>query len=588
MHLFAVGDSAFPRYLVGGAGMRKLIFLFAIIALSSLRVAQAQSSCAEGTSWRGLNLKEQSCENWVPGAIPQSGEYYAALDFRFVLANRPAGAPANAFLNALKSLIVSGDEKEIALSVVPQLGDYAVKEQPIYSYNANLSQNTFGVTSDFEFSTPYIRFDNDPISFTLKARTSTKSSFDVKATLDKMTPVLNLTSAASWLVSDAAKPALDAVADVTDNILNSYYNSAQTTSAVFRFGEKSADGVVKRVMVLQAEGGGDVGTLTVSIKFRRSMVVGLAYKAQELGSNPPAPDYSGDGSALGMELPAIGSQKNTLFATLAADDNLRALLSKVAYSADPLKPTDCSQLRSAIRSNFGFNDIDTLRTIYELLEVGDRQTAYAKGSRACFTSADWVKLIAYKIVPNQSTLPDQQRIEYFATGLRQGFKENSIYEKQLAENIQVDDKSDEKLLDGCTGFWVARAKVIPCLNKFKLNRYEITTSDNLPITIATTRRDQVLQALQEIPHEAAVIPVSASASPDVTSLADARAAAKLTQHVYRFLLRYDEGQNVSQIVLEKVGIGSVGSDLTERLSLPCWVNAANQSQSCGNLPVEQR
>ncbi|TBY65770.1 hypothetical protein E0H39_07165 [Rhizobium leguminosarum bv. viciae] len=568
--------------------MRKLIFLIALSALSAVRLAYAQTPCDEGTSWRGLNLREEVCENWAPGAIPQSGEYYAALDFRFVLANKPVGAPTSTFLNALKNLIVKNDEKEIALSVVAQLGDFAVKEQPIYRYNADLTQNTFGVSGDFEFSTPYIRFDNDPISFTLKARTSNKVSYDVKAALEKMNPVLNVTSAGGWVVSEAAKPALDAVADVTDNILNSYYNSAQSTNAVFRFGEKSADGVVKRVMVLKSDNGDDVGTLSVSVKFRRSMVAGLAYKAQELTGSQPSPDYTGGGSTLGMELPAIGSQKNTLFASLAADDNLRALLSRVAYSADPLKPTDCSQLRAAIRNNFGFNDIDTLRTIYELLEVGDRQSAYTKGSRACFTSADWVKLVAYKIIPNQNALPDQQRIEFFATGLRQGFKENSIYEKQLADLVQVSDETGENLLQDCAGFAVERARVLPCLNTFKLNRYEITASDKLPITIATTRREQVLQALKEIPHEATVIPIAATASLDLTSVADARAAAKLTKHIYRFLLRYDEGQNVSQIVLQKADIASVGSELTERLSLPCWVNASSQSQSCGNLPADQR
>ena len=71
-------------------------------------------------------------------------------------------------------------------------------------------------------------------------------------------------------------------------------------------------------------------------------------------------------------------------------------------------------------------------------------------------------------------------------------------------------------------------------------------------------------------------------------MTDAKAAAKIPDHIYRFLLFYDGNKRIRQITLEKAKRENVGSDLVEQLSFPCWIAAAGQSQSCADIPADQR
>jgi hypothetical protein len=576
--------------------MRKLLVVF-LFFFAICGVASAQQTCqGQGSaSWRGLNINQISCDNWNGGFIPQSGEYYAALAFRFELKSRPPGARSTASIGAaVKRLFISADTDEITISVAPRLGSYISTERPIYSYMANNTERTFGTNADFEFSTPYIRYDNDPLTFVLKARATTKANFDVKALLDRVKPILDL--AGGGVFSEATKPALDATAEITDSILTSYYSFEESSNATFGFAERSRDGVIKRILVLTSPQGDDeIGTLTATVKFRRSMIAGNDIGWNELTGGLPAPDYSNvNTNMLSIQMPAIGDQKNTLFSSLAADDDKRALLSKVAYGTGPIVESDCRQLRQTIFSTFGFNDIDTLRTIYELLEMGGRQDLYTLGSRTCFQGRDWNKLSDFKIIPDDlEVLPDKKLIDYFATGLRLGFKPNSIYLEQIAENLeQVEDNTGDSVLP-CTGVNKSKTEVAACLDGFRLNRYSIASAEQSPITIVATRRSQILDALANIATEPPIVPASASntgAQPNIptTSMADAKAAAKIPDHVYRFLLFYDGNKKIRQITLEKSKRENVGSDLVEQLSFPCWIAAAGQNQSCADVAADQR
>jgi len=580
-----------------GAGMRKLLLIFFLFFAMSGGVGAQQTCQGQGSaSWRGLNINQTSCDNWNGGFIPQAGEYYAALTFRFELKSRPPGSRSTASIGAMfKRIFTSADTDEITISVAPRLGSYVSTERPIYSYMANNTERTFGTNSDFEFSTPYIRYDNDPLSFVLKARATTKANFDVKALLDRVKPLIDV--AGGGVISEAAKPALDAATEITDSILTSYYSFEESSNATFGFAERSRDGVIKRVLVLTTPQGDDeVGTLTATVKFRRSMVAGNDIGWSELTRDLPAPDYSNvNTNMLSIQMPAIGDQKNTLFSSLAADDDKRAMLSKVAYGTGPIVENDCRQLRQTIFSNFGFNDIDTLRTIYELLEMGGRQDLYTRGSRTCFQGRDWNKLSDFKIIPDDlEVLPDKRLIDYFATGLRLGFKPNSIYLEQIADNLeQVEDNTGEAVLS-CTGVNKSRTEVAACLDGFRLNRYSVTSAEQSPITIVATRRSQILDALANVATEPPIVPASGSTTGSqsntstTTSMTDAKAAAKIPDHIYRFLLFYDGNKRIRQITLEKARRENVGSDLVEQLSFPCWIAAAGQSQSCADIPADQR
>lgn len=576
--------------------MRALIFLSMVFLTCAAGFAGAEESCSadDSPTWRGLNLVQTSCENWKAGFVPQKGDVYAALDFQFVLKSRPAGAAeTRSIFSALKQLVSKDDAQEITISVVPRLGSYTFKETPIYSYTANQRERTFGVDGNFEFPTPFVRYDQEPLTFALKVRATNKADHDVKALLDRVKPFTELVSAGGWLVSEAAKPALDAVAGITDSILDTYYNYSETTTATFSFGGGSTLGVVKRVLVFNtSDGNQELGTLVASLKFRRSMVVGNDISWNELAKDAPPPDYSVATSILSLQMPAVGDQKNTLFGTLASDDDKRELLTKVAYGTDTIASNDCRSLRATIANGFGFNDLDTLRTLYELLAMGGKQDAYSRGSRTCFSQSDWRKLDASNIVPDQDALPDKQRVEYFATGLRQGFKDSSIYQEQLADTLEyIFDNTGESVLSDCVGTNVSKQDAVSCLSDFRLNRYEMKIGDRQPIEITSVRRNQVLNALASLPERPRVIPASAnpnSATANLPLIDDAKAAAKIPGHVYRFLLFYNDSKRVRSIVLEKADRANVGSDLTERLSFPCWVNAGSQSQTCQNIPIEQR
>lgn len=567
-----------------------------LLVLLSCGTARAQQACqGQGSaSWQGLNINQTHCANWNDGFIPPSGEYYAAIAFRFELKKRPPGATSTQSIGAaFKRLFTSADTNEITISVVPRLGSYQSVERPIYSYLANDTERTFGTNADFEFTTPYIRYDNDPLSFVLKARAATNSNFDLKALLDKVKPIIDLTG--QGVLSAATKPALDVATQITDSILTSYYSFEESSNATFGFAERSRDGVIQRVLVLNFPQGEEIGTLTASVRFRRSMIAGNDIGWSELTADMPPPDYSGANSnMLSIQMPAIGNIRNSLFSTLAADDDKRATLAKVAYGTDAISETECRQIRQTVFNSFGFNDIDTLRTVFELLDLGARRDLYARGNRICFQARDWTKLSAFKIVPeDQDSLPDKQLIDYFGTGLRLGFKPSSIYLEQIADNLeQVEDNTGEDILT-CTGYNKPKMEVAACLDAFRLNRYRIQSADQNPITIEATRRRQVLDALSNLPTALPMVNASATLSnalndTPTTSIQDAKAAAKLTGHIYRFRLFYDGNRKIRQITLETAERENVGSDLVEQLSFPCWVSAAGQSQSCADIAPDQR
>ncbi|KAF5880463.1 hypothetical protein [Rhizobium sp. PEPV16] len=552
-------------------------------SLIGAATAAAQTTCADGgsPSWKGLNLIQTDCQNWKDGYVPPSGQIYAALQFHFVLKSKPVGsAESRSVLDALKSLVTKDDAQEIALSVLPKIGNYDSVETPIYTYVASKPERTFGTSGQFEFTTPYIRYDQQPLSFVLKARATSKADHDIKGLIDRVQPIIATASPNVWLVSEAAKPALNAVADVTDTVLDAYYNSDESTTASFSLGDEAAAGVVKRVLTLKSgQGDADIGSLTVSLKMRRSIIAGNSISSDRSPKDLVV-DYSTVGGILGYQLPAIGDKKNTILGSFASDDGDLKILSAVAYekTATTGLSDACRQLRTIGLNTFGFNDIDTARMIYELLSSGEKSAAYTEESSVCFSKSDWQKISVHHIfepLVNQ-TVPTKDRIEYFATGLRRGMTTMTIYQDQLEDEMeQVEDMTGDNLLPSCTGYNIAKSDLISCLDTFHLNRYQIETSEESPVQILVSRRSQVGEVANAGTRSGVeVVAVGTPVSASTTTKLD---------YVYRVSLFYSDTQKIRRIKFEKATRASVGDDVTDKLSYPCWVKGKGQPLTCPDL-----
>lgn len=559
-------------------GFSILVFGFLIGASAAL----AQTTCPDGgtPSWKGLNLVQTDCQVWKDGYVPPSGQIYAALQFHFSLKSKPVGsAESQHVLDALKSLFVSSDAQEIALSVLPKIGSYDSVETPIYTYVANKSERTFGVAGQFEFTTPYIRYDQQPLSFVLKARATSKADHDIKGLVERVQPLIAAAVPNTWLVSEAAKPVLNAVADVTDTVLDAYYNSDESTTASFVFGDEAADGVVKRVLILKSgQGDADIGTLTVSLKMRRSMIAGNSVPSDKSPKDLLV-DYSTIGGILSYQLPAIGERKNTILGSFASDGGDLKVLSAVAYEKSMTVGLSdaCKQLRMIGINTFGFNDLDTTRMIFELLESGEKTAAYTPDATICFTRSEWQNIKANRIFDPfiSETVPTKDRIEYFATGLRLGLKKSVLYQDQLEDEMeQVEEMMGENILS-CTGYHVTKSDLLACLDNFHLNRYQIETSEDSPVQILVTRRAQVSEAANS-GARASNTEVAAAGIPREGS------TSKL-DFIYRISLFYSEKQLIRRIKLEKATRSSVGDDVTDKLSYPCWVKAKGQPLTCPEM-----
>lgn len=564
--------------------MLRVLSLCIIGALCGTSSAVGQTACADGgpPSWKGLNLVQTECHAWKDGYVPPSGQIYAALQFQFALKNNPVGSAASRnVLSALKSLFTSSDAQEIALSVVPKLGSYNSVETPIYTYVANMAERTFGARGQFEFTTPYIRYDQQPLSFVLKARATSKADHDIKGLVDRVQPIIAAAAPNAWLISEAARPALDALGDVTDTVLDAYYSSDESTTASFSLGDEAIDGAVRRVLVLKSgEGDADIGTLTVSLKMRRSIVAGNSI-ASDKSPKDLIVDYSDVSGILGYQLPAVGDRKNTILASFASDVDDLKLLSSVAYQKVPGADLAdaCKSLRTIGPNNFGFNDIDTARMMFELLESGAKTAAYTTGSLVCFTKPDWQKISANHVFDpfTNPIIPTVDRVDYFATGLRLGMTTMSLYHEQLDETLeQVEDTTGEALLSPCIGYNIEKAELIRCLDTFHLNRYKIETAEDSPVQILVTRRSQVEKFTVASPPNSAI--ELAQAGSQVTSMAELK-----LDHVYRISLFYSQNQKIRRIKLEEASRAKVGDDLTDKLSYPCWMKGKGQPLTCPGL-----
>lgn len=571
---------------------------FAIVLLAFLTcTAPAQAGCDNIPKLKGLNIEESSFMPWTDGFVPQSGLFYAALRFDFELFNQEDESEnASAILRAMaQSLFAKSDTKEILISVIPHIGNFDGVEMPIYSYTANRKARTYGTGGQFQFSTPYIRYDQQPLRFTLKVRASSVVEQDVGALFDRIKPVLIAARPDTWILSQAAAPAIEAISEITDSILDAYYNSAEAATAEFEMADETSDGALQRELVIKSADQlratdprkSILGKLTVSVKLRRSIVASRIILPPESTSKEVA-NFSGAKDILTYNLPVLGKGTKTVMSGLASEESDLKVVSQIAYERNSNVDVSsaCRDLRVIADTAFGFNDLDTIRMIYELLLRGNKTSAITLNSSDCFDADEWAQIEENKIftpVPKAGFL-EKSRLDYFATGLRRGLHDNRLYSNQIADTVEeIADATGLRLLPlECVGYNKPKAKAIECLDKLQVNRFEIETFDTLPATLLLTTRPQVIEAIK----------AERLKSPDTEAKSEielakdsilAQAATGNIGYVVRASVFHNEQQQIRRIVLEKVSRSDIGDLKIRKLGLSCWAQGGDIPPVCSGM-----
>jgi hypothetical protein len=574
-------------------------FLAACLLILLASAGPSRAECNTIPRLKGLNLEESRCVPWPNADVPQSGQLYAALRFDFQLYNQEdeSDSPAAILRAMAQSLFATSDTKEVLISIVPHIGTYDGVETPIYSYTANRRARTYGTSGQFQFSTPYIRYDQQPLRFTLKVRAGSLVEQDVGALIERIKPVLTAARPDTWVLSQAAAPAIEAISGITNTLFDAYYNSAEVATAEFEMADETGEGAVLRELRIQSADqirGRDpdrstLGMLKVSVKLRRSMVASRIILPPE-GATREIADFSTAKDILAYSLPVIGKETKTVMSGLTSQESDLKVVSQIAYERNATVDISsaCRELRVIADTTFGFNDLDTIRMIYELLLRGGKTSAVTQSSSDCFDQDEWRQIAENKIfspVPKAGFL-EKARIDYFATGLRRGLNDNKLYKDQLAEAVEeITDSTGLRLLPlECVGYNKAKLAAIECLDKLQVNRFEIETYDTLPASILFTTRPQVLEAIKA---ERAKSPSSGGeAKPDGDLVKDstlAQAATGNVDYVVRASLFHNEQQQIRRIVLERVSRSDIGDLKIRKLGLSCWAQGADIPPVCTGM-----
>lgn len=563
-----------------------------MIALPLLCIAghtPAFSSCGIENAPRGISLSEESCKSWPNAEIPETGDYYAALQFSFELLDNPqSSANSKGFLQAVRSVFTATDTDEVVLTIKPKLGGTFATEVPVYSYKLDGKARTGSLDARYDFATPYVRYDQDALGFKIVLRGGSDVKTDVGGVLARLTPLLGATGA-SPLLSAASKGAINAGAEIVDEFLTSMYSAFDKDEVEFEIASETSAGAVERTILMTTPGNPaqKIGRLTVRLKLKRSLRGTPALLPND-GLSKATTNFSPGQNLSGFPLPSIDSRDRTILSGLTSEEVGLKAVATIQLQNDPGEDlrSACSDLKATSYSRSGLNNIDSLRLLYELLDRGDRRAALVDEAPECFSREDWALIKEHAVFeveerPTRADKPSDDSLNYFATALRSGFSGNSIYADQLADIVEISGADEaDGLGSECDSDGLDKPSALACLDKLKVNRWE---RDDLPTgrtSILVTTRSQVSEAIGK-ERERRI--AGGNLSPD-TRDADlakdrtfARASAEHVDHAIRITLYVDDEKKINRIKLEKETKEETGTNVLSRIALSCWASGPNET-----------
>ena len=569
--------------------------LFVLSAFVSMLVGtnSAFSSCGIESAPRGISLTEEACKTWPNGQVPEPANYYAALQFSFELLDNPASsANSRGFLDAVKNVFVGSNTDEVLLTIKPKLGSSFASEVPVYAYKLDGKARTGSVTARYDFATPFVRYDQDPLGFDIILRGGSQLKTDVRGLLDRMTPLLAASGGAAPLLSAASKGAIDAGAEIVDEILTSMYSAFDKDEVEFEMASDTAAGAVERTILMTTPGNPaqKIGRLTVKLKVKRSLRGTPALlPANTLAS--ATVNFGPEQNLIGFPLPSIDSEDKTILSGLTSEEVGLKAVATIQLQNDPKDTlrSACADLKTTSYTRFGLNNIDGLRLLYELLDRGNRRAALIEDAPDCFSREDWALVKQHSIFKIEESatagdIPGDDSLNYFATGLRSGFGgSNQIYADQLADRIEISGTENFDIFGAeCNSDDLDKATAVQCLDQMKTNRWE---RDDLPTgraSILVTTRSQVYAAIDAERTRR----VAAGALPATSTAADlakdrqfATSATANVPYAIRMTLYVNEARKISRIKLQKETREQAGSNVLSRIALSCWTTGPNDMKA---------
>lgn len=566
-------------------------FMIAISLLCIASATPAFSSCGIENSPKGISLSEESCKSWPGADVPETGDYYAALQFSFELLDNPqSSANSKGFLQAVRGVFTATDTDEVVLTIKPKLGGTFATEVPVYSYKLDGKARTGALDARYDFATPYVRYDQDALGFKIVLRGGADIKTDVGGVLTRLTPLLGATGAAP-LLSAASKGVIDTGATIVDELLTSMYSAFDKDEVEFEMASETSSGAVERTILMTSPGNPaqKIGRLAVRLKLKRS-VRGTPALLPNDSLSKATTNFSPGQNLIGFPLPSIDSRdkERTILSGLTSEEVGLKAVATIQLREEPGEDlrAACSDLKAMSYSRFGLNNIDSLRLLYELLDRGNRRAALVEDAPECFSREDWALIKEHAVFeveerPSSADKPSDASLNYFATALRSGFSGNPDYANQLADSVEISGADDiDGLGSECESDGLDKPSVLACLDKLKVNRWE---RDDLPsgrTSILVTTRSQISEAIGK-ERERRI--AGGGLSPD-TRDADlardrsfARSAADHVDHAIRVTLYVDDKKKINRIKLEKETKEETGTNVLSRIALSCWASGPNET-----------
>ncbi|BCH31980.1 hypothetical protein MesoLjLc_39100 [Mesorhizobium sp. L-8-10] len=564
-------------------------FMIAIPLLCFAGLGPAFSSCGIENAPRGISLSEESCKSWPNAEIPETGDYYAALQFSFELLDNPqSSANSKGFLQAVSNVFTAADTDEVMLTIKPKLGGTFTTEVPVYSYKLDGKARTGSLDARYDFATPYVRYDQDALGFKIVLRGGSKVKTDVGGVLTRLTPLLGA-AGASPLLSAASKGAIDAGAAIVDELLTSMYSAFDKDEVEFEMASETSAGAVERTILMSSPGNPaqKIGRLVVRLKLKRSLR-GTPAMLPNDNLSKATTNFSPGQNLIGFPLPSIDSRDRTILSGLTSEEVGLKAVATVQLQDEPGDDlrSACSDLKASSYSRFGLNNVDSLRLLYELLDRGNRRAALVEDAPDCFGREDWALIKGHTVFeveerPSRADKPSDDTLNYFATALRSGFAANPIYAAQLADSVEISGTAAVEGLGGeCDADELDKPTALVCLDKLKVNRWE---RDDLPsgrTSILVTTRAQITEAIGYERERRIAGANLTSGAPDADLARDravARAATEHVDHAIRITLYVDDKKKINRIKLEKETKEEIGTNVLSRIALSCWANGPNET-----------
>lgn len=555
--------------------------------------SSAFSSCGIESAPRGISLTEEGCKTWPNNEVPEPGNYYAALQFSFELLDNPASsANSRGLLEALKNTFIGSNTDEVLLTIKPKLGNSFVAEVPVYAYKLDGKARTGSVTARYDFATPFVRYDQDPLGFDIILRGGSQLKTDVRGLLDRVTPLLTAGGGAAPLLSAASKGAIDTGAEIVDEVLTSMYSAFDKDEVEFEMASDTSAGAVERTILMTTPGNPmqKIGQLTVKLKVKRSLRGTPALLSTNTLAGATV-NFGPEQNLIGFPLPSIDSKEKTILSGLTSEEVGLKAVSTIQLQNDPKDTlrSACSDLKTISYARFGLNNVDGLRLLYELLDRGNRRTALVEDAADCFSREDWALIkqhSIFKIEENAtaSDIPADDSLNYFATGLRSGFGgSNQIYADQLADRVEISGAENFDIFGSeCNSDDLDKATAVQCLDQIKANRWE---RDDLPsgrASILVTTRSQVYAAIDAERTRritAGALPAASTAADLAKDKQFATSATATVPYAIRITLYINEAKKINRIKLQKETREQAGSNVLSRIALSCWATGPNDMKA---------